>query len=117
MAVDEAGEDGEAGGVDRFGIARRLGLCPTAGVRHTAVVDDDHRVAHGLAGGGVEERVRMYGANHEPILVVDQRLAKGAELVQLGVGGKRTAFRWFLAPRAVGSVNGHVPHPPWPSGT
>ncbi len=111
MAVDEAGEDGEAGGVDRFGIARRLGLGTAAGVRDAAVVNDDHGVARGLSGGRVEERVRVHSANHEAILVVDQGLAEGAELVQLGVGSKGRALRWFLAPGAVGPVDRHVPHP------
>src|SRR5712692_395261 len=100
VAVDEAGEDGEARGIDRFGIARRLVFGATAGVGDAAVVNDDHGVARGLSGGRVEERVRVYSANHEAILVVDEGLAEGAELVQLCIGIEGRALRWFLAPRA-----------------
>jgi hypothetical protein len=76
-----------------------------------AVVNDDHRLARGLASGRVEKGIRVDGANHEAMLALEKGLAGGAELVQLSVTGKRRALRWFLAPRAVGSVDRHVPHP------
>jgi len=112
VAVDQAGKNGEARCVDRLGIARCLGLGTTAGVRHMAVVDDDHRLARGLASGRIEKGIRVYSANHEAILVVDKGLAESTGSVQPSLSRKSLTRWWILTPGPVGPIYTHFCHSP-----
>jgi hypothetical protein len=69
VAIDEPGEDGQAGGIDRLGITRRLnGRTSTRMCDPSAFYDND-RFARRLPGGGVEEAVSVDSPNHCPMLV------------------------------------------------
>ncbi len=68
VAVDEAGQQREAGGVDRFRIARHLGSVAFPGLCDSPVLDDDDRISHHFTGGGIKEGVAGDGADHQPML-------------------------------------------------
>ena len=78
VAIDEPGEDGQAGGIDCLGIAWRLnGRTPT-GMRDPSVFYNNDRFASRLPGGRVEEAVSVDSPNHRPMLVLSElRLGSG----------------------------------------
>ncbi|GAC1642517.1 MAG: hypothetical protein NVS9B11_11070 [Candidatus Dormibacteraceae bacterium] len=70
VAIDEPGEDSQAGGIDRLRIARGLnGRTPT-GVCDPSVFDDNDGFPRRLPGGWVEEGVSVDSPNHARMLTV-----------------------------------------------
>ena len=71
VAVDEAREQREAGGVDRLGVARHLSSLAPAGLRDAAVLDEHDRLASRFSGRRVQKRVAGDGGDHEAMLRLD----------------------------------------------
>ena len=69
MAIDQAGENGEATPVHDLRIAWNLNGRAPAGVRHVPVLDQNDGLANGVARGRVEERVGVEGPNHRAMLM------------------------------------------------
>src|SRR5450756_1558147 len=76
MAIDEPGEDGQAGGIDRLRITRRVDGRTPAGMRDPSVFYDNDRFARRLPSGRVEQAASVDSPNHGPMLV----LSKGDRL-------------------------------------
>src|ERR1700693_899561 len=72
MAIDEPGEDGQAGGIDLLRIARRVDGRTPRRMRDPSVFYDNDRFAHRLPSGRVEEAASVDSPNHCPMLVLSK---------------------------------------------
>src|SRR2546428_5372009 len=63
MAVDEPGQDREAGCIDGLGVARHRSRRALSRTCYVSVLDQDDGFARGLARGGMEETVRVDSPN------------------------------------------------------
>jgi hypothetical protein len=73
VAIDEPWQDGQARGIDRLGITRRLNGRPASGTHDPTVFYDNDSFARRLPGYRVEEAVSVDCPNHGPMLVLRQK--------------------------------------------
>ncbi len=76
MAVDEPGENCEAGGIDGLGVSRYLSSRTSIGMNDVSILDEHDSFASGLAGGWVQDGVGVDSPNHEAMLVQQKALLR-----------------------------------------